>query len=69
MNASLDELRNLLLSTLKMEGSRHSKLEKADILEMTVEHLRSIQRQKMSGDYHASFLIHLTVVVLCHIHY
>jgi hypothetical protein len=52
-----------------VQGSRHSKLEKADILEMTVEHLRSIQRQKMSGDYHASFLIHLTVVVLCHIHY
>eukprot|EP00118_Oscarella_pearsei_P005920 m.27177 g.27177 ORF g.27177 m.27177 type:complete len:292 (+) comp29831_c1_seq2:124-999(+) len=49
MNASLDELRNLLLSTLKMEGSRQSKLEKADILEMTVEHLRSLQRQRMSA--------------------
>uniref|UniRef100_A0A803YSP6 Orange domain-containing protein n=1 Tax=Meleagris gallopavo TaxID=9103 RepID=A0A803YSP6_MELGA len=31
------------------EHSRHSKLEKADILEMTVKHLRSLQRAQMTA--------------------
>uniref|UniRef100_A0A8C3PMT3 Hes family bHLH transcription factor 4 n=1 Tax=Calidris pygmaea TaxID=425635 RepID=A0A8C3PMT3_9CHAR len=30
-------------------GSRHSKLEKADILEMTVKHLRNLQRAQMTA--------------------
>lgn len=31
------------------QSSRHSKLEKADILEMTVKHLRNLQRAQMTG--------------------
>uniref|UniRef100_A0A8C6Z273 Hes family bHLH transcription factor 1 n=1 Tax=Nothoprocta perdicaria TaxID=30464 RepID=A0A8C6Z273_NOTPE len=31
------------------QSSRHSKLEKADILEMTVKHLRSLQRAQMTA--------------------
>ncbi|EPY72814.1 hypothetical protein CB1_082059001, partial [Camelus ferus] len=30
------------------KSSRHSKLEKADILEMTVKHLRNLQRAQMT---------------------
>lgn len=33
------------------QSSRHSKLEKADILEMTVKHLRNLQRVQMSGKF------------------
>lgn len=33
------------------QSSRHSKLEKADILEMTVKHLRNLQRVQMSGEF------------------
>lgn len=32
-----------------LQSSRHSKLEKADILEMTVKHLRNLQRVQMTG--------------------
>ncbi|KAB0403009.1 hypothetical protein E2I00_002242 [Balaenoptera physalus] len=31
------------------KSSRHSKLEKADILEMTVKHLRNLQRAQMTA--------------------
>lgn len=34
-----------------IQSSRHSKLEKADILEMTVKHLRNLQRVQMSGKF------------------
>lgn len=34
---------------VSVQSSRHSKLEKADILEMTVKHLRSLQRLQMAG--------------------
>lgn len=37
------------LSCYLQQSSRHSKLEKADILEMTVKHLRNLQRVQMSG--------------------
>lgn len=33
------------------QSSRHSKLEKADILEMTVKHLRNLQRAQMTGKF------------------
>ncbi|XP_013403236.1 transcription factor HES-1-like isoform X1 [Lingula anatina] len=49
INASLAELKALLLEVMKREGSRHSKMEKADILEMTVRHLRHIQRQQFAA--------------------
>ena len=32
------------------QSSRHSKLEKADILEMTVKHLRGLQRLQTPGE-------------------
>ncbi|XP_059165721.1 basic-leucine zipper transcription factor A-like [Physella acuta] len=50
INASLAELKTLLLETIKKEGARHNKMEKADILEMAVKHLRQIQRQQLSGE-------------------
>lgn len=40
-----------LLPPLCPQSSRHSKLEKADILEMTVKHLRSLQRAQMTGEW------------------
>ncbi|XP_036163451.1 transcription factor HES-4 isoform X4 [Myotis myotis] len=44
INESLAQLKTLLLDALRKESARHSKLEKADILEMTVRHLRSLRR-------------------------
>lgn len=46
INHSLTELKNLILDALKKDNARHSKLEKADILEMTVKHLQQLQRQQ-----------------------
>lgn len=45
-------LAGLSLSSLasSVQSSRHSKLEKADILEMTVKHLRNLQRAQMTGE-------------------
>lgn len=43
INQSLAVLKALILDSAKMENTKHSKLEKADILELTVRHL---QRQK-----------------------
>jgi hypothetical protein len=47
INSSLNELKSLILDALNKDPSRHSKLEKADILEMTVRHLQNMQRQQM----------------------
>nr|XP_056706229.1 transcription factor HES-1 [Euleptes europaea] len=49
INESLGQLKSLILDALKKDSSRHSKLEKADILEMTVKHLRSLQRAQMTA--------------------
>ncbi|KAI3375136.1 hypothetical protein L3Q82_021655 [Scortum barcoo] len=49
INESLGQLKTLIMDALKKDSSRHSKLEKADILEMTVKHLRSLQRLQMSA--------------------
>lgn len=38
------------LASSSVQSSRHSKLEKADILEMTVKHLRNLQRAQMTGE-------------------
>ncbi|KAG8179464.1 hypothetical protein JTE90_021028 [Oedothorax gibbosus] len=46
INNSLSELKNLILDALKKDNARHSKLEKADILEMTVKHLQNLQMQQ-----------------------
>ncbi|CAD5110629.1 DgyrCDS15 [Dimorphilus gyrociliatus] len=48
MNASLGELKALLLDSMKRDGTKHNKMEKADILEYTVQYLRRIQRQEFS---------------------
>ncbi|XP_023243169.1 transcription factor HES-4-like [Centruroides sculpturatus] len=48
INNSLTELKNLILDALKKDNARHSKLEKADILEMTVKHLRNLQRHQIT---------------------
>ncbi|NXA73946.1 HES1 factor, partial [Thryothorus ludovicianus] len=50
INESLGQLKTLILDALKKDSSRHSKLEKADILEMTVKHLRNLQRAQMTGE-------------------
>ncbi|XP_011836748.1 PREDICTED: transcription factor HES-1 [Mandrillus leucophaeus] len=50
INESLSQLKTLILDALKKDSSRHSKLEKADILEMTVKHLRNLQRAQMTGE-------------------
>ncbi|XP_051902106.1 transcription factor HES-1-like [Hippocampus zosterae] len=49
INESLGHLKTLILDALKKDSSRHSKLEKADILEMTVKHLRNLQRFQMTA--------------------
>ncbi|XP_061593152.1 hairy-related 6 [Cololabis saira] len=49
INESLGQLKTLILDALKKDSSRHSKLEKADILEMTVKHLRNLQRVQMTA--------------------
>ncbi|CAL8281128.1 unnamed protein product [Lota lota] len=49
INESLGQLKTLILDALKKDSSRHSKLEKADILEMTVKHLRGLQRIRMTA--------------------
>ncbi|EDO43263.1 predicted protein [Nematostella vectensis] len=44
INDSLNELKVLVLELLNKDASRYSKMEKADILEMTVGYLRAAQR-------------------------
>ncbi|XP_064642532.1 transcription factor HES-4-B-like [Lineus longissimus] len=48
INASLTQLKGLVLEAMKKDTSRYSKLEKADILDMTVKHLKAMHRQQMS---------------------
>jgi hairy-and-enhancer-of-split protein len=45
INRCLDELKELMVTALQSEGENVSKLEKADILELTVRHLHSLKRQ------------------------
>lgn len=45
INDSLNQLKALVLDAMNKEESRYSKMEKADILEMTVKHLKVGQRQ------------------------
>merc|ERR1712004_905055 len=48
INASLTQLKNLVLEAMHKDTSQYSKLEKADILEMTVNHLKKSQYQQMA---------------------
>ena len=47
INACLDELKDLMVFALQTEGESISKLEKADVLELTVRHLQKLKRQQM----------------------
>ncbi|XP_074654623.1 transcription factor HES-1-like [Tubulanus polymorphus] len=50
INASLLELKAILLEVMRKEGGRPAnRMEKADILEMSVKHLRQIQRQQFTS--------------------
>lgn len=46
INRCLDELKELMVTALHSEGENVSKLEKADILELTVRHLHKLRRQQ-----------------------
>ncbi|XP_011148880.1 protein hairy [Harpegnathos saltator] len=48
INNSLNDLKTLVLDAMKKDPSRHSKLEKADILEMAVKHMENLQRQSVA---------------------
>ncbi|CAG4971102.1 unnamed protein product [Colias eurytheme] len=49
INNCLNELKDLLMDSMDKDPARHSKLEKADILEMTVKHLQTLQRQQLAA--------------------
>ncbi|XP_068633597.1 uncharacterized protein [Battus philenor] len=49
INHCLNELKELLSDSMDKDPARHSKLEKADILEMTVKHLQTLQRQQLAA--------------------
>nr|XP_035966101.1 transcription factor HES-4 isoform X2 [Halichoerus grypus] len=49
INESLAQLKTLILDAFRKDSSRHSKLEKADILEMTVRHLQSLRRVQVTA--------------------
>ncbi|XP_066997634.2 enhancer of split mbeta protein [Anabrus simplex] len=49
INRCLDELKELMVSALQAEGENVSKLEKADILELTVRHLHKLRRHQSLG--------------------
>ncbi|KAL9959853.1 hypothetical protein ACROYT_G033214 [Oculina patagonica] len=62
INDSLHELKSLVLDLLQKDASRYSKMEKADVLEMTVTYLRAMQRKdcctedpKSLAEYRAGF--------------
>nr|ABN05298.1 splhairy [Panulirus argus] len=46
INDCLNQLKNLVLEGLKKDPSRYNKLEKADILEMTVRHVQALHRHE-----------------------
>ncbi|XP_022910715.1 protein hairy-like [Onthophagus taurus] len=52
INNCLNEMKALILETTKRDPARHSKLEKADILEMTVKYLQSRRRRDQSTFSH-----------------
>lgn len=47
INKCLDELKDLMVYALQSEGESITKLEKADVLELTVRHLQKLKRQQM----------------------
>ncbi|KAL5015443.1 hypothetical protein ScPMuIL_009713 [Solemya velum] len=49
INDCLSQLKTLVLQAMKKDTNQYSKLEKADILEMTVKHLKTVQRHHGSA--------------------
>uniref|UniRef100_A0A672FEG2 Hes family bHLH transcription factor 2 n=1 Tax=Salarias fasciatus TaxID=181472 RepID=A0A672FEG2_SALFA len=49
INDSLNHLKSLILPLVGKDNARYSKLEKADILEMTVRFLRDLPQSRSSG--------------------
>jgi len=47
INKCLDELKDLMVFAVQSEGDAINKLEKADVLELTVQHLQKLKHQKM----------------------
>ena len=47
INHCLEELKTLMVSALQTEGESITKLEKADVLELTVRHLKRLHQQRM----------------------
>ena len=46
INKCLDDLKDLMVTALQSEGESITKLEKADVLELTVRHLQKLNRQR-----------------------
>jgi len=46
INKCLDELKDIMTGCLQAQGENVSKLEKADILELTVRHLQRLQQAR-----------------------
>jgi hairy-and-enhancer-of-split protein len=55
INRCLDELKELMVVALQSEGENVSKLEKADILELTVQHLHKLRREGEEGESEGGF--------------
>ncbi|CAG0912614.1 unnamed protein product [Notodromas monacha] len=49
INRCLDELKELMVGALQSEGENVAKLEKADVLELTVKYLRKLKLQNRLG--------------------
>lgn len=49
INKCLDEIKDIMVNTLQAEGESITKLEKADVLELTVKHLRKLKRKNALG--------------------
>ena len=47
INKYLDEMKDLMMSTFESEGESINKLEKADVLELTVRHLQKLKHQQL----------------------
>ena len=54
INRCLDELKELLVGALQAEGESVSRLEKADVLELTVRHLHKLRRSQQLTESGAS---------------
>jgi hairy-and-enhancer-of-split protein len=73
INSCLDELRDLMVFAMQTEGESISKLEKADVLELTVRHLQKLKRQQMLAHnpaldldrFHAGYTACATEVSKC----